>query len=121
MVLAAAERSVGWNASCVTPLKARAYLGSKVLSGLCHGNLSIGLLYGAGLSLGVRMAGDGWARMTAMVLIGLVPLRCSASSWGTCSANSMAGNRWAAALLALLGGAWGPVGASGGALHDVVS
>jgi ABC-2 type transport system permease protein len=119
----AAERSVGWNRQLrLTPLKARTYLSSKLLSGYALALVSIGLLYGAGLSLGVRMAWDDWARMTALVLIGLVPFAALGILLGhVLTVDSMGpAIGGITALLALLGGAWGPIGGSSGVLHDVV-
>jgi ABC-2 type transport system permease protein len=119
----AAERSVGWNRQLrLTPLKARTYLSSKVLSGYALALVSVGLLYGAGLSLDVRMAWDGWARMTALVLIGLVPFAALGILLGhVLTVDSMGpAIGGITALLALLGGAWGPVGGSGGVLHEVI-
>jgi ABC-2 type transport system permease protein len=119
----AAERSVGWNRQLrLTPLKARTYLSSKLLSGYALALVSIGLLYGAGLSLGVRMAWDDWARMTALVLIGLVPFAAMGILLGhVLTVDSMGpAIGGITALLALLGGAWGPIGGSSGVLHDVV-
>jgi ABC-2 type transport system permease protein len=119
----AAERSVGWNRQLrVTPLKVRTYLSSKVLSGYAMALVSIGLLYGAGLTLGVRMAWAGWARMTALVLIGLVPFAVLGILLGHVLTVDSMGPAMGGitALFALLGGAWGPIVASSGVLHDVV-
>ena len=119
----AAERSVGWNRQLrLTPLKARTYLSSKLLSGYALALVSIGLLYGAGLSLGVRMAWADWARMTALVVIGLVPFAALGILLGhVLTVDSMGpAIGGITALLALLGGAWGPIGGSSGVLHDVV-
>jgi ABC-2 type transport system permease protein len=119
----AAERSVGWNRQLrVTPLKVRIYLSSKVLSGYAMALVSIGLLYGAGLTLGVRMAWADWARMTALILIGLVPFAVLGIVLGhVLTADSMGPAMGGiTALFALLGGAWGPIVGSSGVLHDVV-
>jgi ABC-2 type transport system permease protein len=119
----AAERSVGWNRQLrVTPLKVRTYLSSKVLSGYAMALVSIGLLYGAGLTLGVRMAWAEWARMTALILIGLVPFAVLGIVLGhVLTADSMGPAMGGiTALFALLGGAWGPIVGSSGVLNDVV-
>jgi ABC-2 type transport system permease protein len=119
----AAERSVGWNRQLrVTPLKVRTYLSSKVLSGYAMALVSIGLLYGAGLTLGVRMAWAEWARMTVLILIGLVPFAVLGIVLGhVLTADSMGPAMGGiTALFALLGGAWGPIVGSSGVLNDVV-
>jgi ABC-2 type transport system permease protein len=60
--------------------------------------------------------------MTALVLIGLVPFAALGILLGhVLTVDSMGpAIGGITALLALLGGAWGPIGGSSGVLHDVV-
>ena len=70
----AAERIVGWNRQLrLTPLPARTYFASKVLTAYVTALITIGVLYAAGLSLGVRLSPLTWAEMTALLLVGLIP------------------------------------------------
>ena len=50
-----------------------AYFRAKVLTGYAMALLSIALLYGAGLSLGVHLAPGKWITMTVLILVGLIP------------------------------------------------
>jgi ABC-2 type transport system permease protein len=71
----AAERSVGWNRQLrLTPLPARAYFRTKVITAYLMALVSIVLLYVAGLSYGVRLDSAGrWLGMTGLILVGLAP------------------------------------------------
>ncbi len=70
----AAERSTGWNRQLrLTPLTARAYFRTKVLTGYLTALVTILLLYAAGASLGVRISAGSWIEMTVLILIGLIP------------------------------------------------
>lgn len=70
----AADRSVGWNRQLrLTPLSPKVYMGTKVLTGYDMAAVSIVLLYGSGILLGVRLGLGGWAEMTGLILIGLIP------------------------------------------------
>lgn len=118
----AAERSVGWNRQLrLTPLTTRVYIGTKVLTGYVMALASIVLLYTAGTSVGVRLSVARWATMTALLLLGLVPFAALGIALGhVLSVESMGPAMGGiTSLLALLGGAWGPVGETG-ALHRVV-
>jgi len=69
-----AERSVGWTRQMrTTPLSSGVYFATKVLCGYLLALLSIACLYIAGISLGVRLSGEEWLTMTALILIGLIP------------------------------------------------
>jgi len=117
----AAERSVGWNRQLrITPLRARTYLATKVLTGYAMALVTIGLLYVAGYVLGVRIPAGEWIEMTALILVGLVPFAAlgvllghlvSAESIGPAVGGTTA-------LLAFLGGVWFPLGTHG-ALHAI--
>src|SRR5262249_8759410 len=69
------ERTLGWTRQLrLTPLRPRAYLATKVAAASLTAMVTIGVLDGAGLSLGVSLPAADWLRMTALVLVGLLPL-----------------------------------------------
>jgi hypothetical protein len=82
----ASERTDGWTRQLrITPLTTSAYFRVKVLTGYAMAGLTIALLYGAGVSLGVSLPAERWLEMTGLILVALVPfaaclLRC-ATSW----------------------------------------
>ncbi len=80
----------------------------------------VGLLYGAGAALGVRLDAGNWLKMTWLILVGLIPFAAlgifighviTADSIGPALGGSTA-------LLAFLGGVWFPLG-NHGALHAI--
>jgi ABC-2 type transport system permease protein len=119
----AMEREVGWNRQLrITPLSTRVYFAAKVLTGYAMAFVSIVLLYAAGLSLGVRLAPGDWLVMTAMIVVGLVPIAVLGVLLGhVLNADSIGPAMGGlVALLAVLGGAWGPLARSGG-LHQLTT
>ncbi len=119
----AAERSIGWNRQLrLTPLRVRTYFTAKVLSGYLVALVSIALLYAAGLSLGVSLPISAWVRMTLLILIGLVPFAVLGILLGhVLSVDSMGPALGGiTALMALLGGSWGPIAGDSGFVHDLV-
>jgi ABC-2 type transport system permease protein len=117
----AAERAIGWNRQLrVTPLSVRAYLGSKVLTGYAMALISIALLYGAGLSLGVHLPIDRWIVMTLLLLVGLVPFAVMGVLIGHVVSTDSMGPAMGGttAIFALLGGVWGPI-AEHGFVHSL--
>ncbi|MDT4893346.1 MAG: type transport system permease protein [Pseudonocardiales bacterium] len=111
-----AERTVGWNRMLrLTPLSPRSYLRTKVLTGYLMAGISIGLLYIAGIVLGVRMPVGQWVQLTALVLIALVPFAALGIGVGhllhdDASGPAMGG---AVSLFAFLGGTWFPITGGG--------
>src|SRR5262245_47899413 len=70
----ALERFVGWTRQLrLTPLSARAYLGTKVAAAYLTALVTIAVLYGAGISLGVSLSAGKWLQMTGLLLVGLLP------------------------------------------------
>ena len=70
----AAERAVGWNRQLrITPLSPRSYFRVKVITGYMMAIITLLVLYAAGASLGVSLTGSEWLKMTALMLVGLVP------------------------------------------------
>ena len=117
----AAERSTGWNRQLrLTPLTARAYFRTKVLTGYLTALVTILLLYAAGASLGVRISAGSWIEMTVLILIGLIPFAGIGIIIGHLvnidSIGPLMGGTTAA--LGLLGGVWFPI-PSDSVLHDI--
>jgi ABC-2 type transport system permease protein len=108
----AAERSIGWNRQLrLTPLTARAYFRTKVLTAYLTALVTIVLLYAAGVSLGVRISAGAWVEMTVLLLIGLIPFAGLGIVIGHLvnidSIGPLMGGT--TAILGLLGGVWFPI------------
>ena len=70
----AVDRSAGWNRQLrLTPLTTRNYFRAKVATAYAAALVTLALLYGAGISLGVHLSAAEWARMTGLILVGLIP------------------------------------------------
>jgi ABC-2 type transport system permease protein len=112
----AAERQVGWTRQMrITPLATRTYFSSKVASGYLMAGLSIVVLYGVGSAMGVRLSAGQWLTMTGLLLAGLVPFAVLGIMLGHLLRADSIGPAMGGitALLALLGGAWGPLATAG--------
>jgi ABC-2 type transport system permease protein len=112
----AAERTIGWNRQLrLTPLSARAYLRTKLITGYLLAAVTIGLLYVAGIALGVRLPFTDWVEMTALVLVALVPFAALGIAFGHLLNDDAAGAALGigASLFAFLGGTWFPITGSG--------
>ena len=110
------ERQTGWNRQLrITPLKVPAYFLAKVLTGYVMALLSIGLLYGAGLTVGVHLTMVRWLVMTGLILVGLVPFTVLGILLGHLLTTDAIGPVMGGivSLFALLGGVWGPIGDKG--------
>jgi ABC-2 type transport system permease protein len=117
----AGEREVGWNRQLrISPLTAFSYLRAKVAISYLMAGLSIGLLYSAGVVLGVRLPATEWLGMTGLILVGLVPFAAAGILLGhklnTDTIGPVLGG--GTAILALVSGTWFPVDKSG-FLHDI--
>jgi ABC-2 type transport system permease protein len=116
----AADRTIGWQRQLrLTPLKPATYLGSKLLIGYLSALLTVVVLYGAGVSLGVRMPAGDWLGMTAMILVGLLPFAALGIALGHLISVDALGPAIGGltGVLAFLGGVWFPL--DPGVLHDV--
>jgi ABC-2 type transport system permease protein len=116
----AGERAVGWNRQLrITPLPTRIYFRTKVVTGYLMAATTMILLYIAGTSLGVRLSAGEWLRMTALILVGLVPFAALGILMGHLLTMDAIGPAMGGttALLSLLGGVWFPIHA--GALRDI--
>ncbi|HVX19592.1 MAG TPA: ABC transporter permease [Acidimicrobiales bacterium] len=112
----AAERSVGWNRQLrLTPLSPTVYMAAKVLTGYAMAVVSIVVLYASGVSMGVHLSATNWITMTGLTLIGLIPFGVMGVLIGHLVTTESMGPAMGGitSLFALLGGAWGPLGAQG--------
>lgn len=113
----AAERAVGWNRQLrLTPLTPREYFSAKILTGYLMAVTSMLLMYAAGLSLGVRIHPfDDWLRMTALVLVALIPFAALGIALGHLLTVDAMGPAMGGlvSLFAFLGGTWFPITGSG--------
>ncbi len=105
----------------ITPLSTSVYFGSKVVAGYLMAIVSLILLFGAGISLGVRLSAAQWLEATGLLLVGLIPFVIMGILLGhLLSADSMGpALGGVVGVFALLGGAWGPLGQTG-TLHRIV-
>jgi ABC-2 type transport system permease protein len=118
----ALERQVGWTRQLrITPLRTRDYFQAKILCGYLTALLTLVILYAAGSALGVRLGAGQWATMTGLIFIGLIPFAVIGVMFGHLLRPDSLGPAVGGltALLAVFGGAWGPI-ATGGAFLDVV-
>ncbi len=103
----AAERAVGWNRQLrITPLSPRAYFRVKVITGYMMALISLLALYLAGACLGVSLSAEEWLKMTALILVGLVPFAALGIMLGHMLTPDSIGPAMGGgvSLLALLGG-----------------
>ena len=117
-----AERSVGWTRQLrVTPLSTWSYFAAKVLCGYVMAIASMVVLFAAGISYGVRLSASQWAVMVGLLLIGLIPFTVLGIMLGHLLTPDSLGPALGGvtSLLALLGGAYGPLVTSG-VLYDVI-
>jgi ABC-2 type transport system permease protein len=113
------ERAVGWNRQLrLTPLSARAYFRAKLLTGYVMAGITLVILYGAGISLGVSLSAGKWIEMTALILVGLIPFAAMGVVFGHMVTPESIGPVMGGttAFLSLLGGIWFPVS---GTLHTI--
>lgn len=116
----AGERSAGWNRQLrLTPLSTRSYFRTKVAVAYLMAGITIVVLYAAGISLGVSLAAGEWARMTGLILVGLIPFIALGVMMGHLLTTDSIGPAMGGttALLSLLGGVWFPV--NSGTFHDI--
>lgn len=117
----AVERGAGWNRQLrLTPLSARAYFRSKVLTGYLMAGSTIVVIYASGISLGVSLPLSRWVSMTALILVGLIPFAAMGVLFGHILTADSIGPAMggSSALFAFLGGTWFPITGSG-VLHDI--
>ena len=116
----AGERAVGWNRQLrITPLPVRTYFRAKVVTGYMMAGLTLVGLYLSGVALGVSLTGSEWARMTALILVGLLPFAALGIVLGHLLTPDSIGPAMGGltALFAILGGTWFPI--TGGVMKTV--
>ena len=116
----AGERAAGWNRQLrITPLSTRAYFRAKIVTGYMMAGLALLGLYLAGTTLGVRLDGSQWVRMTALILVGLLPFAALGIVLGHLLTPDSIGPVMGGmtALFAILGGTWFPI--SSGVMKDI--
>jgi ABC-2 type transport system permease protein len=113
----AGDRQVGWNRQLrLTPLSPRAYFQAKLATSFTLVGASIVLLYLSGTLLGVRLDAVQWLKMTALVLIALIPWAAVGIALGhlltvDAMGPAMGGGT---SIFAFLGGTWFPLTGGGG-------
>jgi ABC-2 type transport system permease protein len=118
----AQERQVGWTRQMrITPLKPSVYFSAKILSGYMMALFSIAVMALAGSIIGVRLDAVQWLTMIGLLLVGLIPFAVLGIMLGHLVSVDTLGPTIGGltSLLALLGGAFGPLVTSG-ALFTVV-
>jgi ABC-2 type transport system permease protein len=116
----ALERTVGWTRQLrLSPLSARAYLGTKLVAAYVSALLTIAVLYTAGISLGVSLSMGSWLQMTVLLLVGLLPFAALGIALGHLLSAEAVGPAIGglSGLLGFLGGIWFPIG--DGVMHDI--
>ncbi len=107
------ERVTGWTRQLrLTPLRPRAYFGTKVAAGYLSALLTIAALYAAGIMLGVHLSAARWAQMTGLLLVGLLPFAALGIMLGHLLGVEAVGPTIGglSGLLGFLGGVWFPLG-----------
>jgi len=114
------ERVTGWTRQLrLTPLRPRAYLGTKVAAGYLSALLTIIALYAAGILLGVHLSAGHWLQMTGLLLVGLLPFAALGIMLGHLLGVEAVGPTIGglSGLLGFLGGVWFPLG--NGVMRDI--
>lgn len=121
--LIATERSIGWTRQMrITPLRTGAYFGAKVLCGYLMALLTIVAMCLAGLVMGVRLPAGDWLAFVSFLLVGLVPFAVLGILLGHLlnPESLLPAVAGITTLFALLGGAYGFLVATSGALFEVI-
>jgi ABC-2 type transport system permease protein len=116
----AGEREAGWTRQLrITPLAPRAYLRAKVMTGYTMAAVSLGLLYAAGIALGVSLSPGEWVRTTLLIAVALMPFAALGIGLGHLLTVDSVGPAigGTVSLLALVSGTWFPI--TSGFLHDL--
>ena len=114
------ERVTGWTRQLrLTPLRPRAYLGTKVAAGYLSALFTIIALYAAGILLGVHLSAGRWLQMTGLLLLGLLPFAALGIMLGHLLGVEAVGPTIGglSGLLGFLGGVWFPLG--NGVMRDI--
>jgi ABC-2 type transport system permease protein len=117
------ERQVGWNRQLrLTPLSARNYLRTKVLTSYLMALISLALLTIAALAIGVHLDAGQWAKTVGLSLIALIPFTALGLMLGHLVKGDSMGPiiGGGMSLFSLLGGAYFPIGQGHGFMHEFV-
>jgi ABC-2 type transport system permease protein len=117
----AGERHDGWNRQLrLTPLSPRNYFRAKIATGYMMSLITILLLFVAGATLGVHLQAGRAIQMIGLIVVGLLPFAALGIFIGHMFTPDSIGPvlGGGVAVLAFLGGAWGPIGGSG-FMHDL--
>lgn len=116
----AGDREAGWTRQLrIAPLPAPTYLRSKLVTSYALALVTIGAMYASGAALGVRLTPAEWLRITALLVIGLVPFAAMGIALGHALSTEAIGPAMGGitSALAFASGAWFPLGH--GALAEV--
>ena len=116
----AGERQTGWTRQLrISPLPTTAYLAAKILTAYVMAGLTLALLYGSGLALGVDLPVRTWLTMTLLVAIALLPFAALGILIGHYVSVDAAGpvSAGTVTLLGILSGTWYPD--NPGLIHDI--
>jgi ABC-2 type transport system permease protein len=118
----AAERQVGWTRQLrITPLPTSSYFAAKIFTGYVMALLSIIVIFVAGSLYGVHLTVSQYLVVVGLLLVGLIPFSVLGIMFGHLLTTDSLGPAigGTTSLMALLGGAYGPL-ATGGAFLAVV-
>jgi ABC-2 type transport system permease protein len=121
--LIAVERSIGWTRQMrITPLRAGAYFGAKVLCGYLMALLTIAVMCLAGIAMGVRLSAGEWLTMVGLLLVGLIPFAVLGILLGHLVSPEalLPAVGGITTLFAFLGGAYGFLVAKSGVMFDII-
>ena len=116
------ERQVGWTRQLrITPLPTWSYFAAKIFCGYLMAILSMLVIFIAGSFVGVHLTLSQWFVMVGLLLVGLIPFSVLGIMFGHLLTPDSLGPAigGTTSLLALLGGAYGPL-VNGGAFLAVV-
>lgn len=116
----AGERQTGWTRQLrISPLPTTGYLAAKILTAYVMAGVTLGLLYGSGLVLGVDLPVRTWLTMTLLVMIALLPFAALGILIGQYVNVDAAGpvSAGMVTVLGILSGTWYPNGP--GLIHDI--
>jgi ABC-2 type transport system permease protein len=118
----AAERQVGWTRQLrITPLPTWSYFAAKIFCGYLMALLSMLVIFIAGSFYNVHLTASQWFVMVGLLLIGLIPFSVLGIMFGHLLTTDSLGPAigGTTSLMALLGGAYGPL-ATGGVFLTLV-
>ncbi|MCW2924446.1 MAG: transporter permease [Thermoleophilia bacterium] len=116
------ERQSGWTRQLrLTPMRGPTYVIAKVAAGYLLALLVIAVMFGAGLTLGVRLEARQWAETIGLLLVGAIPFAGLGIFLGHKIAPDSLGPAvgGGSSLLAMLGGAYFPL--NGGTMETIAS